>query len=197
LPFDNRTQICPDFEWFWFSIVRFSDVDCGLFLVSNFYRHFILGHCLQILSDKPDLQLREVWTYFNVISIDKFVFTRCVECNGNCFISIPQKIALILAQNLVETNENCSYEPLPFPETLQSGKIESGLRELSLDKDDVEVSCTGLDLNVIEDCDKMFAKDSCQDNEIAIDYIVESDWFITRFVNVSLVIFTGVHYHWG
>ena len=153
-----------------------------------FYQIFIfsLGHCLEILSDKPDLQLREVWTYFNVVSVDKFVFTRCVECNGNCFISIPQKIALNLAMNLAEANaiiENGSYEPLLFPEKLKSDKIENGLHQSSLETNDSEVSssvqtCAELNLNAIEDCD-LIASQKC---EKEIDNTIESDWFITRFV---------------
>ena len=148
-----------------------------------FYQIFIFssGHCLEILSDKPDLQLREVWTYFNVVSVDKFVFTRCVECNGNCFISIPQKIALKLALNLAEANaiiENGSYEPLPFPGKLQSDKIENGLETNDNEVSSSVQTCAELNLNAIEDCD-LIASQKC---EKEIDYTIESDWFITRFV---------------
>ncbi len=61
-----------------------------------------------MLSDKTDDQLQEVWTYFNVVSVDKFVFTRCVECNGNSYIQFSGKIALVIAENLTGENKDDS-----------------------------------------------------------------------------------------
>ena len=64
------------------------------------------GHCLQLLTDKPDQQLKEVWRYFNVVDIDKFVFSRCVECNGGNYLALPGSVALTIADNLSATDAN-------------------------------------------------------------------------------------------
>ena len=67
-----------------------------------------IGHCLEVLSDKTENQLQEVWTYFNVVDVDKFVFTRCVECNGNSYIQFSGKIALAITKNLTGENRDDS-----------------------------------------------------------------------------------------
>ncbi len=38
-PFDIRTQICPDIEFFWISGVRLSDVHCSLKQFASFLVH--------------------------------------------------------------------------------------------------------------------------------------------------------------
>ena len=114
--------------------------------------------------------MTQVWTYFNVEPGDKYVYTRCVECNGNCFISIPQKIALILANNLAKTD--LSKDPLLFPGKQTSSEIENDFHKLGLgltDSDDSRTlqTCTG---------------DGASQNS-GNDYTIESDWFISRFVD--------------
>ena len=105
---------------------------------------------------------------------------------------MPQKIALTLALNLAEANaiiENGSYEPLPFPGKLKSNEIGTCLQQFSLGPNDSEVSSTfqacgeEANLNAVEDCDKI-ASQKCE-NEI--DYTVEDDWFITRFVHFNQI----------
>ena len=82
------------------------------------------------MTDKPKEQLQEVWKYFNVTSIDKFVFSRCVECNGSDFLSIPGNVAVKIAENLAKLNQNKERPELLFDD-LKVSRLKSQHSELS------------------------------------------------------------------
>ena len=132
--------------------------------------YFFLGHCLEILSTVQEEQMIEVWTYFNLEFSDKYVYTRCVECNGNCFISIPQKITLILAHNLAKRKKKGSAGPLPFPGKQTSSEIENNFHKLGLGQTNAD------DSRIFQPCTRDGAS-----QKFGNDYTIESDWFITRF----------------
>ena len=82
------------------------------------------------MTDKPKEQLQEVWKYFNVTSIDKFVFSRCVECNRSDFLSIPGNVAVKIAENLAKLNQNKERPELLFDD-LKVSRLKSQHSELS------------------------------------------------------------------
>ncbi|KAJ8964085.1 hypothetical protein NQ314_005139 [Rhamnusium bicolor] len=48
------------------------------------------GHCLKIVSDDVDQQIREVIDYFKIIVTKDHVFSRCQACNGNNFVKVSR-----------------------------------------------------------------------------------------------------------
>ncbi|CAH0547599.1 unnamed protein product [Brassicogethes aeneus] len=48
------------------------------------------GHCLKILSDDVDEQLKEVLDYYKIIVTRDHIFSRCQACNGNSFIKVSR-----------------------------------------------------------------------------------------------------------
>ncbi|XP_019766981.1 exonuclease mut-7 homolog isoform X1 [Dendroctonus ponderosae] len=48
------------------------------------------GQCLRVTSDHPDEQLDEVLNFYKIVVTKNHAFTRCMACNGNKVITVPQ-----------------------------------------------------------------------------------------------------------
>ncbi|KAF5282251.1 hypothetical protein FQR65_LT14383 [Abscondita terminalis] len=58
------------------------------------------GHCLRILSDNVDEQLKQVLDYYKMIVTKEDVFSRCQMCNSNSFIKISRSTMNALASTV-------------------------------------------------------------------------------------------------
>ncbi|CAG9858187.1 unnamed protein product [Phyllotreta striolata] len=66
------------------------------------------GHCLKIIGDYTDEQIREVLDYYKVAVTKENVFSRCQVCNGNNFVKLSRSTMMALV-NKSETK----YVPPP------------------------------------------------------------------------------------
>ncbi|CAG9831594.1 unnamed protein product [Diabrotica balteata] len=48
------------------------------------------GHCLRIISENVDEQIKEVISYYKVLVTKSHVFSRCQACNGNNFVKLSK-----------------------------------------------------------------------------------------------------------
>ncbi|XP_056648131.1 exonuclease mut-7 homolog [Diorhabda sublineata] len=56
------------------------------------------GHCLRIISDNVEEQIKEVIDYYKVVVTKNHIFSRCQNCNGNNFIKISKSTMNTLAR---------------------------------------------------------------------------------------------------
>ena len=64
-------------------------------------RIFKEDHVLYIIEDKLEEQIQEVFWYFNVQPDEKYVFSRCTNCNSGDFVTLHQDVMLNLYQTLI------------------------------------------------------------------------------------------------
>ncbi|KAJ8966185.1 hypothetical protein NQ317_011249 [Molorchus minor] len=67
------------------------------------------GHCLKLISDVVEEQLKEVIDYYKIIVTKDHVFSRCQACNGNSFV----KISRSTMDTLVNLSEVKTCPPPP------------------------------------------------------------------------------------
>ena len=68
------------------------------------------GHTLNITSDQLDLQLEEVFRYFNITADPDHLFSRCVLCNGSQYYELSRDLLIRLADNVSSREEECEEE---------------------------------------------------------------------------------------
>ncbi len=132
----------------------------------------------------------------NLTLLLKFFFCRCVECNGNCYLSIPGKFALKIAENLgghpkkdlpfggkQDVPANKKGHPkgaLPFDgiRDVETNKISGAKTDDSVQRSisSSKIVCDTSSVSV-ENGDVPFPGKQDPENE----YTVEDDWLVTRY----------------
>ena len=105
------------------------------------------GHTLAIITNELELQVEEVFRYFNISVDSSSLFSRCVLCNGSQYYELPQDLLISLADNIREGEEVKERESsVTVKVTSQSGDERQGQVDMLTGQTDtgVLIQVTGL-----------------------------------------------------
>ena len=75
------------------------------------------GHTLSIKSNELELQVEEVFRYFNIVITDANLFKRCVLCNGDFYYRLEQAQLSLISEN-IQRRKNQRHFVNPVDEDL-------------------------------------------------------------------------------
>jgi len=99
-----------------------------------------VGHTLDIKSNDLDMQVEEVFRYFNIVAVTDDIFSRCVLCNGGHYYLLPRNILKSLADRLEERNSIRNYMISP-----EDDAYDECFQDYELDKFDDDYNSDGND----------------------------------------------------
>ncbi|XP_044262424.1 exonuclease mut-7 homolog [Tribolium madens] len=82
---------------------------------NKLYGYVPLGHCLRIISDNVDEQLKQFVDYFKVNVTVNDVFSVCQSCNGRSFIKVSRSTMLALT----ESQNSLRYVPPDYDHDIE------------------------------------------------------------------------------
>ena len=111
-------------------------------------RIFKEEHVLYIIEDKLEEQIKEVFWYFNVQPDEKYVFSRCSNCNCGCFITLDQDVMLKLNQAI--TSIGNIHNEIEDTIIVRSQTEKDGILKPPIDKpvDKQYFKCDGGDISI-------------------------------------------------